>query len=215
MAKLYFLGGENIDRQDSRAINEKAFLDAGGAPSVVVFPWAREGFDKAYVRRTMLSNYFLRLGASAVDFADYSDTPEEIARKVDGSNLIYLTGGYMSVLLERLKFKRVDNLLRNYDGVIVGRSAGALALCNKGILTKKRRKPDSVVLAGLGLVDFNVKVHYKPWKDAELKRLSREDAIYAIPHRSALVCDGDVMSFMGRVYLFEDGEKTLIDSEHG
>ena len=215
MAKLYFLGGENIARQDSRAINEKAFLDAGGAPSVVVFPWACEGFDKGYVRRMMLSNYFLKLGASTVDFAEYSDTPAEIARKVSASDLIYLTGGFTSVLLERLRIKRVDSLLRHYDGVIVGRSAGALALCKKGILTKKRSKPDSVVLAGLGLVGFNVKVHYKPWKDDELKRLSKEETIYAIPHRSALACDGDELSFIGRVYLFEDGEKTLIDSEHG
>ena len=211
MARLYFLGGENVIKRDAREINEIAFRDASEAPRVVVVPWARTSFDKAYKRRKRLFDYFRSLGAMTVEFAEYSDTLEEVARKVECSNLIYLPGGLASVLVERLKNRSVDRLLRKYDGVVVGRSAGALALGKKCVVTKNRRKPTSMIISGLGLVDFSVKAHYKPSKDGELKRLSKEETIYAIPERSALVYDNDALSFIGNVYLFQNGEKTRAD----
>jgi dipeptidase E len=210
MPKLYFLGGENIVKRDSREINEIAFRDAGEAPRVVVFPWAQASFDKAYKRRKRLFDYFRNIGASTVDFPDYSDTFEEINRKVECSNLIYLPGGLTSILIERLKNKNVDLLLRKYDRIIVGRSAGALALCKKCVITDSR-KPVTKMIRGLGLVDFGIKVHYKPSKDIELKRLSKEEKIYAIPERSALVYDNGRLSFMGNVYVFQNGEKARAD----
>ncbi len=210
MAKLFFLGGERVVKQDSREINEVAFREAAESPRVLVFPWARASFDKTYKRRKRLFNYFINLGAGTVDFADYGDTFEEICRKVGCSDLIYLTGGLTTVLLERLKSKSVDSLLRKYDKVIVGRSAGALALCKKCVLTE-RRKPVVKMVTGLGLVDFGVKVHYKTSKDVELKRLSKEEKIYAIPERSALVYDRGCLSVIGDVYVFQNGEKARVD----
>jgi peptidase E len=211
MTRLYFLGGENVIKRDAREINEIAFRDASEAPRVVVVPWARASFDKAYRRRKRLFDYFRSLGAVTVDFAEYSDTLKEVTRKVERSDLIYLPGGLASVLVERLKNRSVDRLLRKYDGVVVGRSAGALALGKKCVVTKNRRKPTSMIISGLGLVDFSVKAHYKPSKDGELKRLSKEETIYAIPERSALVYDNDALSFIGNVYLFQNGEKTRAD----
>ena len=210
MAKLYFLGGERVVKQDSREINEVAFREAAESPRVLVFPWARASFDKTYKRRRRLVNYFINLGAGTVDFAEYGDTFEEINRKVEYSDLIYLTGGLTTVLVERLKSKSVDSLLRKYDKVIVGRSAGALALCKKCVLTE-RRKPVVKMVTGLGLVDFGVKVHYKTSKDVELKRLSKEEKIYAIPERSALVYDRGCLSVIGDVYVFQNGEKARVD----
>ncbi len=211
MARLYFLGGENVIKRDAREINEIAFRDASEAPRVVVVPWARASFDKAYKRRKRLFDYFRSLGAMTVDFAEYSDTLKEVTKKVECSDLIYLPGGLASVLVERLKNRSVDRLLRKYDGVVVGRSAGALALGKKCVVTKNRRNPTSKLISGLGLVDFSVKAHYKPSKDGELKRLSKEEKIYAIPERSALVYDNDALSFIGNVYLFQNGEKTRAD----
>jgi peptidase E len=207
MARLYLLGGENIAKRDSREINEAAFRDAGGAPAVVVFPWARGFFDSTYKRKRRLFDYFRSLGACTVDFADYSDPFEEINSRVECSDLIYLPGGLASVLVERLKNKSVDRLLRKYKGVVVGRSAGALALGKKCVVTKNRSNPISKLVSGIGLVDFSVKAHYKPSKDNALKRLSKEEKIYAIPERSALVYDNGALSFIGDVFLFQNGEK--------
>ncbi len=207
MALLYLLGGENTFKRNARDINANAFQVAGGAPAVLVFPWARASFDIAYTRRKRLFDYFRNLGASTVDFAEYSDTHEEIAVKVENSDLLYLTGGLTTVLLERLTSKNIDYLLHKYNRVIVGRSAGAIALCKQGVLTSKNKQVHRVI-AGLSLAEITVKVHYKPSEEAELKRLSREEKIYAIPERSALICGNGALSAIGNVYLFQNGEKT-------
>jgi peptidase E len=134
---------------------------------------------------------------------------ELIAEKMASSNLIYLTGGLASVLVERLKNMCVSRLLSDYCGVIVGRSAGALALCRKCIITC-RRNSDVKIINGLGLTTFTLKVHYKPEKDAELERLSKEEKIYAVPEGSALVYDNGNLSFINNVYLFHKGEKQIL-----
>jgi dipeptidase E len=206
MAKLYFLGGENTFKRNAQDINASAFEAAGGAPAVLVFPWARASFDQTYKRRKRLFDYFRNLGADSVDFAEYHEAPEEIAVKAEKSDLIYLTGGLTSVLLERLKTKHIDRLLREYDGVIVGRSAGALALCKHGVLTN-RSKQTTALITGLGLVDFTLKTHYTASDDEELRRLSKAERIYAVPERSALVYGNGALTAMGNVYLFQNGEK--------
>ncbi len=209
MPKLYLLGGENVFRRSAREVNERAFQEAGDPLVVLVFAWARASFDKGHKKRERLVDYFISLGASKVNFVEYSDSKETIAEKTSSSNLIYLTGGLVSVLIERLKNMEVDSLLRGYSGVIVGRSAGALALCKKCVITYRSNSKVKLV-GGLGLVDFTLKAHYKPEKDNELKRLSKEEKIYAVPEGSALVYDNGASSFIGEAYLFENGEKRML-----
>jgi len=207
--KLYLLGGENLIKKDAKGVNTDAFANAGGSPNVSVFPWARASFDKAYKRRKRLSSYFLSLGANTVEFIDYSTDKAEIARKIGHSDLIYFTGGVASVLVERLRKKGVDRLLRKFEGVVVGRSAGALALCKNFIITDRNNK-EMTLAKGLGFVDFSVKVHYVSFRDGKLKKLSNKCPIFAIPCGSAIVHYSDYLSFLSEVYLFRNGEKTLL-----
>jgi peptidase E len=208
MGKIYFLGGEDIAKRDSKAINRKAFIDAGGTPNVLVLPWTATSIDKASKYRRMMMEYFKELGALKVEFAEYSDLFEEIAEKIRGSDLIYLPGGQTEILVERIRNARVDSLLRSYGKVIIGNGAGALALCKDCILIKDRLRLAATVIEGCGLVDFSVAVHYNPAIDAELRKLSKNRKIYAIPEKCALVSDNGNLSFVSNVYLFWNGKKT-------
>ena len=208
MTKLYFLGGENVVRRDAQEVNALAFEDAGGAPEVLVFAWARPSFDRAYLRRKRLVEYFRSLGARCVEFAEFSDPSEEIQTKAERSDLLYLTGGQASTLLSRLKKSGTDNILRQYHGVIVGRSAGALVL-GKNCLVTSRYSGTPKVISGLRFVDFSVKAHYKQDKDDLLRVLSFTQRIYGIPQRAAVVYGNGTLSFMGKVVLFENGEKNM------
>jgi len=209
MPKLYLLGGENVFKRSAKEVNEKAFQDAGEPPVVVVFPWARASFDRKYQKRKILTDYFISLGASTINFIEYSDSNETIAKKMAESNLVYLTGGLASILVERLKNMGVDRLLHGYGSVIVGRSAGALALCKKCIITCRSNSKVKII-NGLGLADLTLKVHYKPEKENALERLSRQEKIYAVPEGSALVYSNDACSVIGEVYLFENGKKRML-----
>jgi cyanophycinase-like exopeptidase len=205
MVKMYFLGGESIVKRDAKEINEAAFADAGGTPSILVFTWARPSFDIRYRRRKSVSEYFRSLGARSVDFCDYSESKKEILARMDTSDLVYLTGGQVTALITRARASGLDALLSKYNGVIVGRSAGATVMGEHCFVTN-RYSGTARVVDGLGLVNFSVKVHYKQHRDAWIKSLSRMERIYGIPHQTALVCDMDrgITRFIGDVAIFED-----------
>jgi dipeptidase E len=208
MPKYYLLGGENTLRRDAEEVNQKAFHDAGQAPKILVFSWARASFDNTFAKTKIVFDYFRSLGASTVNNINYSSTSNEIKEKMTKSDLVYLTGGVPSVLVERLKKSNMSSLLENFEGVIVGRSAGALALCSKCVITYRSNCAVKII-DGLGLVDITLKAHYKLGDDDKLKELSRDQDIFAAPQGSALVYDEDKLSAINNVYLFHNGEREI------
>jgi peptidase E len=212
MAKLYFLGGENVAIRDAKEINASAIADSGAFPKVLVFSWAKPSFDRFFSRRKRFANYLRTLGAESISFAEYADNPEGIAAKVSSANLIYLTGGQPRILMVRLKKVGVDRLLEKYSGVIVGRSAGALVMGKNFLVTNRYSRTHSVV-EGLGMVDFSIKAHYDPSQDRLIRDFSCRNAVYAIPQGSALVYHDGVLSSFGSVFLFKNGEKTSFSSK--
>ena len=209
MPKYYLIGGENIQKRDAEQVNQRAFNDAGEAPKVLVFSWAQASFDKTYLKGKTVFDYFRSLGASAVSVVDYSWTNGEIKAKLGETNLVYLTGGVPSVLLERLKKLGVDALLKDFVGVVVGRSAGALALCRKCVITYRSNGAVKVI-DGLGLVDLTLKAHYRLGNDEALLELSRLEDIFAVPKGSAIVYDHGNLLFINNVYLFHKGERQTL-----
>jgi dipeptidase E len=210
MPKYYLLGGENTYRRDAKEVNQIAFQEAGQTPSILVFSWARASFDRAYRKRKKIFDYFISLGAGTVEIADYSSSTSEIEQKISQTDLVYLTGGIPSVLVERLRQSCVDSLLKDYEGVVVGRSAGALALCRKCVVTY-RSSLEAKVIDGLGLVDLTAKAHYKPDRDEQLERLSLYQDVFALPKGSALVVSNGELTFINTIYLFHLGKKQTIN----
>ncbi len=210
MPKFYLLGGENIYKRDAQDVNQQAFNDAGESPNVTVLSWARASFDKSYHRQKTLHDYFRYLGARTINTIDYSTSPKVIQEKISEADLVYLTGGVPSVLLERLKKTGVDSLIAKFDRVIVGRSAGALALCKRCVITCRSNK-EVKVIDGLGLVDVTLKAHYKITNDESLKALSCREKIFALPKGSALVSNNGELSFINSVFLFESGERKKLN----
>ena len=208
MPKYYLLGGENTHKRDAEKINQKAFNDAGEGPKILVFSWARASFDNTYAKSKIIFDYFRSLGASTIKTVSYSSTNSEIQEKIALSDLIYLTGGVPSMLIERLKKLDVDSLLRSFEGVIVGRSAGALAVCRRCVITYRSTSKVKII-DGLGLVDVTLKAHYRLGWDMELLELSKTEDIYAVPKGSALVYDNSSLTAINNVYLFHKGERRI------
>lgn len=206
MLRLYLLGGEDLKAQDSMEINRQAFRDAGGSPLVVVFPWtSREKVRQDTYRRLMV-DYFKGLGAKGVRFVEPSLPYPDMVKLVEQSDLIYLPGGDPKVLIERLRNTGAAHLLANYDKVILGNSAGAVALCAEYVLLAEDSDAFTVS-SGLGLVDVGVAVHYDPYMDAQLENLSTSRNIFAIPEGGAVVMSRCSISLIGPVAVFQEGKK--------
>jgi dipeptidase E len=212
MPKYYLLGGENTHKRDAEEINQRAFNDAGESPRVLVFSWARASFDRTYPKSQLMFDYFRSLGACSVNTIDYSCTFKEIKEKISETDLIYFTGGVTTILVERLKKSGIRSLFGNFEGIIVGRSAGALAFCRKCVITC-RRTSEIKVIEGLGLVDLTLKAHYKLCKDEKLIRLSKNEEFFAVPKDSAIVYDSGKLLFINNVYLFRDGKRQTVSEK--
>ena len=102
----------------------------------------------------------------------------------------------------------LEELLRNFKGVIIGRSAGALALC-RGCVTTFRYSRKVRVVKGVGIAPVTLKAHYIAEDDEILKQFSHNQPIYAVPKDSALIYREGNLSANGPVYLFIDGERQV------
>ena len=207
MLRLYFLGGEDLQERNSKEIDQRAFQEAGGSPSVLVFPWTSKTTAREDKYRRLMVEYFKELGARAVRFVEVSLPYTEMVQLVEQSDLIYLPGGDTRLLLDRMRNTGAAHLIQVYDKIILGNSAGALALCKEFVLRPEGEGGGLSIGSGLGLVDFSVAVHYEPSQDQELEGLSKDRHIFAIPEGGALVFDECNICLFGEVVMFQDGSK--------
>ena len=218
MSKLYLLGGEDIKKRSSKHIMEKALADAGTNPTVLIFPWTSESVDNEGEYRAIMTEYFLDLGAETIQFAEPWDPYGALKKKARSSQLIYLPGGNPQLLIDRMLISRGDEVLVDYDGIIVGNSAGALALCKKyAAVVGQGEAHMTRFFKGFGELDFAVSVHYVPGDDGnnhsadkELLDLSDKSAtkIYAIPDNGAIIYNRGVLEFEGQTFQFYRGNRT-------
>ena len=217
MSKLYLLGGEDIRKRTSQQIMEKTVADAGPNPTVLIFPWTSERVDNEGEYRAVMTEYFLDLGAETIQFAEPWDPYGALKKKARSSQIIYLPGGNPQLLIDRMLISRGDEVLAEFDGIIVGNSAGALALCKKyAAIVGQGEAHMTRFFKGFGELDFAVAVHYKPddedanhSADKELLELSDKSAtkIYAIPERSAIIYTKGKLEFDGPVFQFYRGNR--------
>ncbi len=84
---------------------------------------------------------------------------EKNQEKFKDFNILYLSGGDTSCLLENLrKNPEVINEIKKFEGLIIGNSAGAIALCERGYSTKEERVVEYICL---GPLKTKVFVHFK------------------------------------------------------
>jgi len=214
--KIYLLGGANI-KTGVNSIIKKALADAGKKPTVLIFPWtAWFTTPKRNKYRRLMTNYFLKLGARKVIFAELKDRTKILKRKIRCVDFIYLPGGQLYII-KRMASRKLERLLKNFKGVIAGNSAGALALCKRFVVVKGQGGwPKTVLKKGLGLANVTIFVHYGNPNprlggintDNELRRISKQKQIkiFAVPETSALVFDHK-LRIINKIAIFENGKK--------
>jgi len=218
MHRLYLLGGEDVKKRSSRHIMLRALEDAGQHPTILIFPWTSENADNEGEYRALIAEYFMDIGADTVQFAEPWDPYGALMKKARSSNIIYLPGGNPQLLIDRMLVSRGDEILEEFDGVIVGNSAGALALCKKyAAVVGQRGALVTRFFKGFGNLDFAVSVHYMSEDnsqagispDSELLGLSEKSAtkIFAISDNSALIYEGGKLEFIGYVFQFHRGNR--------
>ncbi|MFJ8071893.1 Type 1 glutamine amidotransferase-like domain-containing protein [Peribacillus sp. NPDC096447] len=143
---------------------------------------------------------------------DLSD--KEMKKSIKEHDILYFIGGKPERLIHVIEEKGLVPIIKDFQGLIIGYSAGSLAFCNDCIITKDKDYPETVVINGLGLVGFSVEVHYNESIDGELFPLSNERKIYAIPNGSAIFSkNGELFKVANDIYSFQNMKKEIVNSK--
>ena len=126
---------------------------------------------------------------------------------IESSDVIFLAGGHTPTEMAYFEEIGLRDILNNYEGIIIGQSAGAINLAKTVVCAPEYEGEigTDYVWNGLGKTNINIEPHFVldvPKEDLnvrkELLKISIDYPLYAI-------CDGS--------YIFDDGQEQTIYGE--
>lgn len=145
------------------------------------------------------------------DLIDGRTKKEAGLKLLENADIIYLQGGDPLLQLKYIKDNKYDIFLRNYNGIILGLSAGSLNIAKKAFYSKDEDFIKSFFYDGLDLADITVDPHFDITDDTrvqEIKNASFEREIIGLPDYSAVVADENGrINYVGINYIFNNGKQ--------
>lgn len=139
---------------------------------------------------------------------DFTDTKQTAAQKIAAADILYFTGGLPDRMMTRIHAMGLVDMLRSFNGIVMGYSAGAVIQLAEYHLSPDEDYPSFGYYEGLGyLSGFYHEVHYegKPEQNASIARVLRErdGTVYATicGNGALIVQDGDIHT-AGEVKVF-------------
>lgn len=154
-----------------------------------------------------------------------------IEQAILSADLIFLAGGNVPMQNKYFKEINLKQILKKYNGVLVGQSAGSMN-CSKIVYTQPEDDEEfddptyNRQISGLSLINFSVMPHMNVANLVDEKghpsvmQMCLEDS-HALPHYG--ICDygfieisGETITAYGKTFLIKDGKCTEIcaDNEH-
>lgn len=166
-------------------------------------------FDALRLSGIVFDNYYV---------VDDNSSVEEVRDKVLESDLVFLSGGDTLMQMQYFEEIKLRDILSNYEGVIVGQSAGAINLA-EDVYNSPESEEDlkrSSYFKGLGKTNINIEPHFvldtsnfdsdeMLHRNAMLEESKNRD-LYAIPDVSHIFDNGVEQKVYGECYLLRDGE---------
>lgn len=156
----------------------------------IVSPFLSYGIDKNNIKWI---NQFL-------------DTIDLMKEKIKSTDIIFFTGGYPDKMME--KFRKYDLVyeLENFNGIMIGSSAGAMVQISEFHITKDSDYKRYSYYKGLNIIkDFDLEVHFD---NTELQNISilrsireKKKPVYSITN------NGAVLVVDGKAYILGDAKK--------
>ena len=164
MKRVYILECENVKSRPLFDLHKEMISLLVDKPNVLILLWTTNNREKIRKYMKIIEKYFRDLGAKEITFLDEND--EDYRRKFRNANILYLPGGDTRIFLEKLRRKRMTEEIRHFRGIIIGNSAGAIALSKIGYGHRGKR---IVKYKGLGILNIKIIVHFKPEDIKNLK----------------------------------------------
>ena len=184
--------------------------------SILFIASSKNDFEKIDIYSNLL---FESLKLSGIAFKEYNvldgRTTDRAKEFVDKANLIFLSGGNTFLQSEFFKEINLKALLENYNGIVVGQSAGSINMAKDVFNSPEQSEnSDPIYFEGLGLTKMNIEPHWKTDtsafnEDEKYQRNyileeSEKRAIYGLCDGSYILIDNDEVKKYGETYLIKD-----------
>ncbi len=179
-----------------------------------------DSFQRVFSEAVRLSG----LSLMKMDVCDKRNE-DEIADILYGYDVLLLTGGHVptqNLFLQRIRLKE---LIRSFDGIVIGMSAGSMN-CADTVYAQPELDGEAVdkeynrYLDGLGLTDISILPHFQELEDLTLDGLriiedislpdSKTRPFYALPDGSYIFINGSEITLYGEAYWVRDGVITKV-----
>lgn len=156
-------------------------------------------------------NVFLKYGIQKkqIHWVDYfNDSKVEIENKIMNSSLIFLLGGAPDLMMKRIKEKRIKPFLKNYQGIVLGYSAGAMVQLKEYHITPDEDYSEFGYYNGLGVISgFDIEPHFTQSKiqmeAIEKVKKEKQILVYGIYDQGGIVINDSDFECFGKVDRFE------------
>ena len=145
-----------------------------------------------------------------ITFINYfTDTHESARDKIKNANVVYFTGGLPDRMMDRIKEFNLLDTLREFDGIAVGYSAGAVIQLSEYHLYPDGDYTDFGYYEGLDYLNsLYLEVHYefKPEQNESIRRvLAERNLPVYVTHtrRGGVVVDNGRIKIIGKVDVYE------------
>lgn len=195
------IGGGRHNTKELDTVNAAIAPILQGKERMLVIPFATDS-HKVEKWFEQVKNHYSLLGVKEFEIIE-EESVERMKQQIDSADILFLTGGRPDRLIDKIHDLKLLPAFQSFNGIIIGYSAGALALCKWCLITEDDDYPETFMRMGLGLFPEMVEVHYKPEIDSELIPIAKIQPIYAIPDGSALIVKGASIQVVNNVVLFD------------
>lgn len=217
MSAYYLFSDFDVDKGFTSEVRDNLLIDIKSDLKIVFIASSPDSFDITDKYSNRYLGWFSDIGINfkSSKVIDNRMNKYEMIKEIKEASVIFLMGGPTLIQIDFLKQNELHKALREYEGCVLGLSAGAVNMAKVSICTAEREEDKTEIYEGINLLDISIEPHFKVRGNEtnlnELLRISEEHDIYAMCDNGAIVGRGKEQFFYGEIYLISKGKVKRID----
>lgn len=222
MKIIYMLSGPVDNNGFSTKIKELLKQDLKNKKSVVFISTTPDNFERndLYVygdkkNKIGLIDFLNELSNfKNINIIDDRVSNSDALKIINSTDIIYLLGGNPFSQLEYIRKEKFDKMIKEFDGIIIGTSAGAMNVGNVAYCSKDEDFDESSFYDALGLIDIIIDPHFdinNKEQVSEIIKNSNGKEIIGIPNDSGIRIIDNNIQYINKCYKYIDGKMEEIN----
>lgn len=163
----------------------------------------RKGTDDYELLVRPFRSYFIQ-DQDIIWINEQEDDAETALRKIEGADVIYLSGAYPDWMMDRLEELELLDVLRDFSGIIIGHHGGAMIQLEEFHTTASDDYEFSY-RDGIGLISgMDVETKFEVDEqhlEAVIRSLEEKgNPVVCLPEKSGIVIDGENWQLLGKAF---------------